>query len=324
MKAIVQERYGPPEVLHLADIALPSPGDDEVLIRVHAAGVDAGVWHLTAGLPYLVRVMGFGLRRPRERVRGDVAGVVEAVGSRVVKFSPGDAVFGVARGAFAEHAVAEQDKVLPKPAHLSFEQAAVVPISAMTALQAVREVGGVLPGQRVLVIGAAGGVGTFAVQMAVADGAIVTGVCSTSKIDLVQSLGAKYVIDYTRDDFADTGQAYDVILDLAGNRSISHLRLALAPHGTLVIVGGEGGSRLLGGMTRQLRAVVLSPFVHQNLKTFVNNERPEQLAAFQDLLERRKIAPVIDREFTLDEVPDAIRYQRQGKARGKVVVTDIA
>lgn len=246
MKAIVQDTYGSPDVLQLREIDTPVVGDDEVLVQVHAAGVDQGVWHLMAGLPYLMRIAGFGFRAPKNPVRGyDVAGRVEAVGENVTRFQPGDEVFGTCRGSFAEYACARPDRLAFKPANLSFEKAAAVPISGYAALQAVRDQGKVRPGQRVLIIGAGGGVGTFAVQLAKAFGAEVTGVCSTSKTDLVRSIGADRVIDYTREDFADGRNRYDVILDIAGNRSLSHLRRALAPEGTLVIVGekeAESGS----------------------------------------------------------------------------------
>lgn len=247
MKAIVQDMYGSPDVLQLREIDTPVAGEDEVLVRVHAAGVDQGVWHLMAGLPYLMRIAGFGLRAPKNPVRGyDVAGRVEAVGKNVTRFQSGEEVFGTCRGSFAEYACARADRLAPKPSNLTFEQAAAVPISGYAALQAVRDQGKVRPGQRVLIIGAGGGVGTFAVQLAKAFGAEVTGVCSTTKVELVRSIGADRVIDYTREDFADGRSRYDVILDIAGNRSLSHLRRALAPEGTLVIVGGEGGGRWLG------------------------------------------------------------------------------
>jgi NADPH:quinone reductase-like Zn-dependent oxidoreductase len=322
MKAIVQDRYGSPDVLRLGEIDTPVVGDDEVLVRVHAAGLDQGVWHLMAGLPYPVRLAGFGLRAPKNPVRGyDVAGRVEAVGGSVTRFQPGDEVFGTCHGSFAEYASARADRLAPKPANLSFEQAAAVPISGYAALQAVRDQGKVRPGQRVLIIGAGGGVGTFAVQLAKAFGAEVTGVCSTTKTDLVRSIGADRVIDYTREDFADDPKRYDVILDIAGNRSLSHLRRALAPEGTLVIVGGEGGGRWLGGNDRQLRALVLSRFVRQTLGTWISTERKEDLEALHELLEAGKVTPVIDRTFPLSEVPEAIRYLRDGRARGKVVIT---
>jgi NADPH:quinone reductase-like Zn-dependent oxidoreductase len=322
MKAIIQDRYGSPDVLQLREIDRPVVGDDEVLIRVHAAGIDQGVWHLMAGLPYLVRIAGFGLRAPKNPVRGlDVAGRVEAVGEKVTEFQPGDEVFGTCNGSFAEYACARADRLAPKPANLTFEQAAAIPISGYAALQAVRDQGKVRPGQRVLIIGAGGGVGTFAVQLAKVFAAEVTGVASTTKTELVRSIGADHVIDYTREDFADGSNRYDVILDIAGNRSLSHLRRALAPEGTLVIVGGEGGGKWLGGIDRQLRAHVLSAFVRQKLGTWISKERPEDLEELRELLEAGKLMPVVDRTFPLSEVPAAIRYLRDGRARGKVVIT---
>ncbi len=322
MKAIVQDAYGSADVLELREIDKPVVGDDEVLVRVHAAGVDQGVWHLMAGLPYLVRIAGVGLRAPKNPVRGiDVAGRVEAVGENVTRFGPGDEVFGTCRGSFAEYACAGADRLVPKPANLTFEQAAAVPVSGCTALQGVRDRGKVRAGQRVLIIGAGGGVGTFAVQLAKAFGAEVTGVCSTTKVELVRSIGADRVIDYTREDFADGRNRFDVILDIAGNRSLSHLRRALAPEGTLVIVGGEGGGRWLGGVDRTLRALVLSPFARQKLGTWIATQPKEDLEALRELLEAGKVTPVVDRTFPLTEVPEAIRYLRDGRARGKVVIT---
>jgi NADPH:quinone reductase-like Zn-dependent oxidoreductase len=262
MKAIVQDEYGSPDVLELEDIDKPVVKDNEVLVRVDAAGVDPGVWHLMAGLPYVIRIMGFGFRAPKTRVLGtDVAGRVEAVGRDVTEFQPGDEVFGSCDGSFAEYATAREDRIVPKPANLTMEQAAAVPASALTALQGLRDQGQIQPGQKVLIIGASGGVGTYAVQLAKAFGAEVTGVCSTTKVDMVRSIGADHVIDYTRDDFAKGAQLYDLILDTAGNRSLSHLRRALTPQGTLVIVGAETGGRWLGGSDRQIRALMLSPFV---------------------------------------------------------------
>ncbi len=323
MKAIVQDTYGAPHVLELKDIDKPVVGDHDVLVRVHAAGVDPGVWHLMTGLPYLVRIMGYGLRKPGVRVRGmDVAGRVEAVGKDVTQFQPGDEVFGTCDGSFAEYACAREDKVAPKPANLTFEQAAAVPISACTALQALRDKGNVQPGQKALIIGASGGVGTFAVQLAKAFGAHVTGVCSTTKLDLVRSIGADHVIDYTRDNFAETGQRYDLILDTAGNRSLSDLRRALAPRGTLVIVGGEEGGRWFGGFQRQiLWAPMLSLFVSQKLRPLVSTERQKDLQFLKGLIEDGKVTPVIDRTYRLSEAPEAIRYLGEGHARGKVVIT---
>ncbi len=266
MTAIVQDEYGQAEdVLSVQEIDRPQIGDHEVLLRVQAAGVDRGVWHLMTGLPYAIRMAGYGIRRPRTRVRGrEVAGRVEAVGAQVSTLKPGDEVFGIGEGCFAQYARARADKLAPAPATLSATQAAAVPISALTALQALRDHARVQPGQRVLVIGASGGVGTFAVQIATAFGAQVSGVCSTAKMDLVRSLGAEHVIDYTRADITDGPPDYDVILDIAGNRPLSHLRRALTSRGTLVIVGGEGGGRWLGGTDRQIRALLLSPLLNQN------------------------------------------------------------
>lgn len=322
MKAIVQDAYGSVEVLELRDIDKPEIGDHEVLVRVHAAGVDRGVWHLMTGQAYLIRLAGYGFRRPKNPVRGsEVAGRVEAIGKDVTRFRPGDDVMGTSEGSFAEYARAREDKLAPKPASLTFEQAAAVPISASTALQAVRDQGKVQPGQKVLVIGASGGVGTYAVQLAKAFGAEVTGVCSTAKVDLVRSIGADHVIDYTRDDFAETEQRYDLILDIGGNRSLSHLRRALTPQGTLVLVGGEGGGRWIGGMDRQVRALAMSPFIRQRLKMFIAREHYEELQVLTELIEAGKITPVIDRTYPLSEVPEAIRYLQEGRARGKVVIT---
>ena len=321
MKAIVQERYGTADVLELEDIEEPVVGSSDVLLRVQAASVFIGDWHIMTGLPYMIR-MASGLRGPKVHVRGqDVAGRVEAVGKDVTRFQPGDEVFGTCDGSFAEYATARTDKVAPKPANLTFEQAATVPTTGSTALQALRDVGKVQPGQKVLIIGAAGGVGSFAVQIAKAFGAHVTGVCSTTKVDLVRSIGADDVIDYTRDDFAETGQRYDLILDIAGNRSVSHLRRALAPRGTLVIVGGEGGGRWFGGIDRQLRALLLSPLVSQKLGTFIAKPKGEDLVVLKELIEAGKVTPVIDTTYPLSEVPEAIRHLEEGHAQGKVVIT---
>jgi NADPH:quinone reductase-like Zn-dependent oxidoreductase len=274
------------------------------------------------GQAYLIRLAGYGVRRPKNPVRGrEVAGRVEATGKDVTRFQPGDEVMGTGEGSFAEYARAREDKLAPKPANLTFEQAAAVPISASTALQAVRDKGQVQPGQKVLIIGASGGVGTFAVQLAKAFGAEVTGVSSTAKVDLVRSIGADHVIDYTREDFADGGQRYDLILDIGGNRSISHLRRALSPEGTLVLVGGEGGGRWIGGMERQVRALAVSPFVRQKLKMFVAREHYAELQVLSELIEAGKITPVIDRTYPLSQAADAIRYLEKGNARGKIVIT---
>ena len=322
MKAILQDKYGSPDVLGLEDIDKPEVGNGDVLVVVLAASAHIGDWHFMTGLPYLFRIAGSGLRAPRTRVRGtDMAGRVEATGKDVTRFQAGDEVFGVCDGAFAEYATARSDRVAPKPANLTVEQAATVPTSGCTALQAVRNKGKVAPGQKVLIIGAAGGVGSFAVQIAKAFGAHVTGVCSTTKVDLVRSIGADDVIDYTRDDFAETGERYDVVLDIAGNRSVSHLRRALVPRGTLVIVGGEGGGRWFGGINRQLRASMLSPFVSQKLGTFVAKANGEDLLVLKELIEAGKVTPVIDKAYPLSEVPEAIRHLQEGHARGKVVIT---
>jgi NADPH:quinone reductase-like Zn-dependent oxidoreductase len=321
MKAIVQDEYGSTEALEFRDVDQPVPGDKEVLVRVRAASVDPGVWHLMTGQPYMIR-LGYGLRAPKVRVRGrDVAGVVEAVGRNVTRFRPGDEVFGTGEGTFAEYVSARERRLAPKPSNLTFEQAAAVPISGMTALQALRDQGRVRPGQRVLVIGASGGVGTFAVQLAKALGADVTGVSSTAKMELVRTIGADDVIDYTRQDFAESGRRYDAIVDTGGNRSLPHLRRALTPRGTLVLVGGEGGGRWTGGFGRQLRAPLLSAFVGHRLRGLISKEKAEDLVALKDLIEAGKLTPVIDRTYSLDEAPAAIRYWEEGHARGKVVIT---
>jgi NADPH:quinone reductase-like Zn-dependent oxidoreductase len=322
MKAIVQDTYGETDVLELRDIDQPEIADDEVLVRVHAAGVDRGVWHLMTGLAYPIRLAGYGLRAPKTPVPGmDMAGVVEAVGKDVTSFQPGDEVFGIGKGAYAEYARASENKLAAKPANLTFEQAAAVAISGSTALQAVRDKGRVEPGQKVLIIGASGGVGTYAVQLAKAFGAEVTGVCSTTKVDMVRAIGADHVIDYTLADFADGEQRYDVILDIGGNRSLSHLRRALTRKGTLVLVGGEEGGRWLGGMDRQLRMLLLSPFVGQQLRSLLSKENHEDLIVLKELIEAGTVTPVIDRTFPLTEVPKAIRYLEERHVRGKVVIT---
>jgi len=326
MKAIVRDRYGSADVLELEDVAVPGAGDGEVLLRVHAAGLDRGAWHNMAGQPYLIRISGNGLRRPKNAGLGlDVAGVVEAVGANVTGLEPGDAVFGTCgpfskAASFAEYALARPDRLARMPGTLSFEQAAAVPVSALTALQALRDHGRVQAGQRVLVIGASGGVGTFAVQIAKAYGAHVTGVCGTSKIDLVRSIGADRVIDYAHADITDDGEQYDLVLDIGGNRPLSQLRRVLTPTGTLVFVGGEGGGRWTGGLGRQLRAIVTSPFARQRLKTFIANENSAGLDVLRPLLETGAVTPVIDKVVALHEVPDAIRDLAAGRVRGKIVI----
>jgi NADPH:quinone reductase-like Zn-dependent oxidoreductase len=322
MKAIVQDNYGSAEVLELRDVEKPRPGDDELLIRVHAAGLDPGVWHLMTGLPYLVRLMGFGLRKPKIHIRGtDVAGTVEAAGRNVTYFKQGDPVYGTCDGSFAEYTCAKAERLAPKPANLSFEQAAAVPISGMTALSGLLDAGKLQPEQKVLIIGAAGGVGTYAVQLAKAFGGVVTGVCSTSKAELVRDIGADEVIDYTREDFTEGTHRYDLILDTAGRRPLSQLRRALMPQGTLVIVGGEGGDRWLGGFQRQIVAPVRALLTEQKLMGLISKERQQDLLTLKDLIEAGKLKPVIDRTYPLRKAPQAIRYLEQGHARGKVVLT---
>jgi NADPH:quinone reductase-like Zn-dependent oxidoreductase len=322
--AIVQDEYGtaPEEVLRLEEIARPAIADDEILVRVRAASVDRGTWHLMAGLAYPMRLAGFGLRRPKAPNPGrSLAGTVESAGHAVTGFEPGDEVYGTCDGSFAQYARARASRLAPKPANLSFEQAAAVPVSALTALQALRDRAKVRAGQKVLVIGASGGVGTFAVQIAKAFGAEVTGVCSTAKTDLVRAIGADHVIDYTRDDFADGKHRYDVILDIGGNSRLSHLRRALTDHGMLVMVGGENGGRWLGGMDRLLRAHLLFPLVSQKLVTFIASENAEDLEALRVLIESGKIVPAIDRTYPLSQTSAAIRHLQEGRARGKIVIT---
>lgn len=321
MKAIVQEHYGSTDALRLRDVEQPETAHDEVLVRVRAAGVDRGVWHLMTGRPYPVRLAGYGLRAPKTPVPGmDLAGVVEATGKDVTAFRPGDEVFGVGTGAFAEYARAPQDTLAPKPGNVTFQQAGVVATSGTAALQALRDHGRVEPGQNVLIIGASGGVGTFAVQLAKAVGAEVAAVSSASKADLVRSLGADHVIDYRHEDFADGTRRYDVILDIGGNSSLSRLRRALAPQGRLVIAGGETGGRWLGGTDRQIRARVLSPFVSQKLTAFISRANRDDLMILKSMIEEGKVTPVVDRTYPLSEAPSAIRYLEEGHARGKIAI----
>ena len=322
MKAIFRDVYGSPDVLQLGDVDEPEIGDDDVLMRVHAAGLGRNVWHVMAGLPYPIRVAGYGLRAPKNPIIGsDVAGVVEAVGEDVSNFRLSEEVFGIGEGSLAEYARARADKLAPKPSNLGFEQAAAVPVAGLTALQAVRDHGRAAPEQEVLIVGASGGVGTFAVQIAKAFGTHVTGVCSTAKAEMVRSIGADRVIDYTREDCAQSERRYDLILDVGGNSSLARLRRVLAPEGTLIIVGGEGGGRWLGGTDRQLRATILSRFVDQKLGTFVARQNRKDLILLKKLVESGKLAPVIDRTYPLAEAPEAIRYLAEGHARGKVVLT---
>ena len=322
MRAIFHEKYGNVDGLELRVIDKPNAlKEDEVLVRVCAAGVDRGVWHVMTGLPYPIRLAGYGVRAPKNHVLGaDFAGVVEGVGSSVTRFQPGEEVFGMAKGSFAEYAIAPENKLAHKPTTLTFEQAAVLPVSGTTALQAVRDRAKVTAGQKVLIIGASGGVGTYAVQIAKAFGADVTAVASTSKVEMVRSLGANRVIDYTTEDFTEGEERYDAILDIGGNTSLSRLRHVLGPKGTLVIVGGETDGRWLGGTDRQIRAMMLSPFVGQKLGTFVASENADDLVALKELVESGKIMPAIDKTYALSDVPDAIRYLEEGRARGKVAI----
>jgi NADPH:quinone reductase-like Zn-dependent oxidoreductase len=322
MRAIVYQEYGPPAVLRLAEVAQPVPGDGEVLIRIRAAAVNPLDWHLMRGSPYLVR-MAAGLRRPKDgRLGVDAAGRVEAVGAKVTRFRPGDEVFGACKGAFAEYGCAAEGALAPKPASVTFEQAAAVPVAALTALQGLRERGRVRPGQKVLVNGAAGGVGTFAVQVARVLGAGVTGVCSTRNLEMVRSIGADRVVDYTREDFTASGARYDLIFDCVGNHSPSACRRALTSTGTLVLVGGPDEGRWLGPMAGVVRAVVLSMFVRQRLLGFLARvSRNDDLMFVRGLLEAGKVTPVLDRSYPLSRVPEAIAYLQEGHARGKVVIT---
>ncbi|HEU4396587.1 MAG TPA: NAD(P)-dependent alcohol dehydrogenase [Actinomycetota bacterium] len=322
MKAITYHSYGSPDVLEFQDVDEPVVNDDEVLVRVRAASANPRDWHFMRGLPYIVRPQ-FGLRRPKSSGLGsDVAGQVEAVGKNVTRFRPDDEVFAdVVTGGFAEYACVPEAVVGLKPANLTFEQAAAVPLAALTALQGLRDHGRVQPGQKVLIIGAAGGVGTFAVQIAKSFGADVTGVCSTRNVDLVRSIGADHVIDYTQEDFTQSGQKYDLILQLAGTRSPSDCRRALTSKGTLLLSSGESSGRWIGPIGRIIKAVVLSPFVSQRLAPFEAKRSREDLQAVKELIEAGKVSPVIDRTYPLSEVPEAIRYLEEGHARGKIVIT---
>jgi NADPH:quinone reductase-like Zn-dependent oxidoreductase len=324
MTAITQRRYGtaPEQVLRLERVAKPVPKDDEVLIRVRAAGVDRGTEHLMTGNPYLMRYIGFGLRGPKTPVIGMAfAGTVESVGSAVTELRPGDDVFGTCHGSFAEYATARASRLAVKPPSLTFEQAATLPNPARAALQSVHDHAKLQPGQHVLIIGASGGVGTFAVQLAKASGAEVTGACSTAKMDLVRAIGADHVVDYTRTDITAGQQRYDVIIDIGGNRPLSKLRRVLAPRGTLVITGGEHGDAFLGGMSRNLHAQLLSPFVSQRLTAFITRPRRADLLTLAELAASGKITPAVDRAYPLAQAPSAVRQLIDGHARGMLVVT---
>lgn len=319
MRAIIQTEYGSADVLRPAEIERPAIGADEVLVEVRAAGLDRGTWHLMAGKPYAAR-LAVGLRAPKNPVPGlDASGLVVAIGSGVTRFQPGDEVFGVSKGSYAEFAAARESKLARKPSNLTFEQAAAVPVSGMTALRGLTDVGRLQAGQKVLIIGASGGVGSYAVQIAKAFGAEVTGVCSTSKLDLVASLGADHVIDYKHDDFANGEIRYDLILDTGGDSTLSRLRRALTHRGTLVIVGGEGGDRIIG-MGRQVRALALSPFVGQRLTMLGPKEHYTVLERLTELIEGGELVPAIERTYPLNEMPNAMRHLEEGRVRGKLVI----
>lgn len=322
MKAVTRDVYGGPEVLRVSEVEPPTVGEDQVLVRVHAAGVDPGVWHMMTGLPLAGR-LAFGLTRPKVPILGmDVAGTVVEVAANVTRFAPGDEIYGVGTGSFAEYAVAKEANLVHKPAALTFEQAAAVAVSSTTALQALRGAGRMKGGERVLVIGASGGVGSFAVQIAKALGAAsVTGVCSTRNVARVTSIGADEVIDYTREDLSERARDFDLVIDTAGNRSLGGLRRMLAPKGTLVIVGAEGGGRVLGAVSRNLQALAVGPFVKQRLAGLLAIVKTQDLEIVRELIEQGGIVPLMDRTYPLEEAAEAIRYLAEGHAQGKVVLT---
>ena len=319
IKAIIQDKYGSPDVLELKDVDKPVAKESEVLVRVRAAAVNIGNWHLLRGIPYAMRPA-VGLFKPKHEIPGlDLAGEVEAVGGSVKQFQPGDQVFGWCNGAFAEYACVEEDNLLAKPSNLTLEQSAAVGDSAFTALNAVRDQGKVQPGQKVVINGASGGVGTFAVQIAKSFGADVTGVCSTRNMDMVRSIGADQVIDYTREDFTQDRQRYDVMLDLVGSRSLSDCRRSLTPQGSYVLVGVSDMGRLLG-LARQIKVLSSSPFVRQRMRIFITRHTREDLVVLKELVESGKVTPVIDQNYQLSEVPEALRYQGEGHSQGKIVI----
>ncbi len=321
MKAVVQDRFGPPDVLQLTDTDMPEIGASDVLVRVHAAALNPADWHILRGDPLVARLMGVGLTRPKARVAGiDAAGVVAAVGANVRGLRAGDAVLGFCRGAFAEYACAAADKVVAKPAGLTFDQAAAVPVAATTALRGIRDVGEAQAGQRVLVNGAGGGVGTFAVQIAAALGAEITGVCSTRNVELVRSIGATHVIDYTTEDFADGRTRYDVILDNVSSLPLTRLRGALTPKGTLVLNGGGSPGHVFGPVAGMLRAMAANAFVSQRLRPLPSRQDRDELLAVTGLIEAGKLMPVVDRTYPLAETAEGLRTVEQGHTRGKVVV----
>lgn len=321
MQAIVQRSYGSADHLEHQNVARPDVGPRDVLIEVHAAGLDRGTWHLMTGIPYLIRLLGFGLTKPKQPIPGlDVAGRVIAVGTAVTRFAPGDAVFGIASGSFAEFTIASEDKLAHKPPNTSFEQAAVAAVSGIAALQALTDVGGLQPGQRVLIVGASGGVGTYAVQLAKALGGEVTGVASTDKVEGVRSLGADHVIDYKSQAFTDDNVQYDLIVDIGGRTRIASLRRLLTERGTLVLVGGEGGNRFTGGIGRQLGASLLSLLVKQRLTMLISQEHHSFIERLGQFIESGAVTPSIGQRFRLEEVPAAVRQMEAGRARGKTVI----
>jgi NADPH:quinone reductase-like Zn-dependent oxidoreductase len=323
MKAIVQDRFGPPDVLRLADVDAPEPGPDDVLVRVAAVGLNPYDWHVLRGDPFVARLAGgMGLRKPSARVAGvDAAGEVTAVGSNVRQLRPGDTVLGFCAGALAEYARAKAEEVVPKPARLTVEQAAAVPMAALTALQGLRDVGGVRAGHRVLINGAAGGVGSFGVQIARALGAEVTGVCSTGNLELVRSIGATHVVDYTAEDFTAGRARYDVILDNVGNRPLGRLRQALTPTGTLVLNGGGSPGKIIGAIAPMARAAVTDRFVRQRLRPFLAKPNQADLRALTGYIDEDRLTPVLDRTYPMAAVADGLRYVERGHTRGKVVIT---
>ena len=322
MKAISYNRYGSPDVLKCEEVRKLAVGDNEVLIRVRAAAVNPYDWHFMRGEPYPVRIAAGGLRKPKDsRLGADVAGEIEAVGRNITQFKPGDGVFGSCKGAFAEYACASESKLAMKPDNVTFEQAASVPIAAFTALQGLRDKGRLQPGQKVLVNGAAGGVGTFAVQIAKSFGAEVTGVCSTRNVEMVRSIGADQVVDYTQENFTKSARRYDVILDCVGNHSFSECRRVLNPRGIYVGAGGTSDNWMIGPLTRAIKALVLSWFVSQKQVMVLAKPSQEDLTIMGELMATGKVTPVIDKRYSLSQVPDAIRYLEAGHARGKVVIT---
>ncbi|MFI0423625.1 NAD(P)-dependent alcohol dehydrogenase [Spongiactinospora sp. 9N601] len=322
MKAVIRHEYCSPETLRASEVERPEPGPGDVLVRVHAAGLDQGVWHTVTGLPYLVRLVGFGVRRPKDPGLGmDLAGTVAAVGRDVTRFRPGDAVFGACEGSYAEYALARPETLVPLPANTTFERAAAVAVSGLAALQGLRDRGELREGEEVLILGAGGGVGTFAVQIAKALGARVTGACGTAKVDLVRSIGADHVIDHTKEEPTAGSRRYDLILDTGGQRSLGALRRILRPRGRLVLVGSEVGGRWTGGAGRQVRAQLWSPFVRQKLRGLLSRTREADLRYLAELIETGALTPVVERSYPLDELPAAIAHLRAGRAAGKLVIS---